>query len=157
MSLLRSFGFAFAGLWHSINYERNMRIHLVATAYVLVFSLFFPLSAAEYAILFVLIGLVLALELLNTALEAAADVITKERNPYIKIMKDAAAGAVLIAAMASVAVAAVIFWKPEGFVNLYSFFIGQPLWFLLLGVGTVLSLLFIYRSPMQIAAHFKNK
>ena len=49
-------------------------------------------------------SLVLALELLNTALEAAADVITKERNRYIKIMKDAAAGAVLIAAMASVAV-----------------------------------------------------
>ena len=157
MSLLRSFGFAFAGIWHSINYERNMRIHLTAAAYVLVFSLFFSLSAAEYAILFVLIGLVLALELLNTALEAAADVITKERNRYIKIMKDAAAGAVLIAAMASVAVAAVIFWKPEGFVNLYSFFIGQPLWFLPLGAGTVLSLLFIYRSPMQIAANFKKK
>ena len=66
MQLLQSFGYAFQGIWRCINYERNMRIHMVAAAYVLVFSfLSFPLSAAQYGVLFVLIGLVMALELLE--------------------------------------------------------------------------------------------
>lgn len=155
--MLRSFRFALQGLWHCINYERNMRIHIVAALYVLVFSLFFELSAAQYGVLFVLIGLVMALELINTALEAAGNAITKENNPYVKILKDTAAGAVLIFAIAAVAVAAVFFWDGQGFCRMYHFFIGQPLWLIPLVLVSALCLLFIYRSPAQIASYFKNR
>lgn len=157
MSLLRSFGFAFQGLWHCINYERNMRIHIVAALYVLVFSLFFQLSAAQYGVLFVLIGLVMALELINTALEAAGNAITKEKNRYVKILKDTAAAAVLIFAVAALAVAAVFFWDGAGFCRMFDFFFGQPLWFIPLVFGTALCLLFIYRSPMQMVSYWKNR
>lgn len=95
---------------------------MVAALYVLVFSLFFELSAAQYGVLFVLIGLVMALELINTALEAAGNAITKEKSPYIKVLKDTAAGAVLIFAIAAVAVAAVFFWDAQGFFRMYAFF-----------------------------------
>lgn len=156
MSLLRSFGYAIQGVWHCINHERNMRIHIVAALYVLVFSLFFQLSAAEYGVLFVLIGLVMALELVNTALEAAGNAITKEKNRQIKILKDTAAGAVFVFALTAVAVGLVIFWKPQGFLNLYTFFAGQPLWLIPVGIGTILCVIFIYRSPVQIAEYFKK-
>ena len=134
-----------------------MRIHMVAAAYVLVFSLFFPLSAAQYGVLFVLIGLVMALELLNTALEAAGNAISTEYHPQIKILKDTAAGAVLVLAIAAAAVACVFFWNGEGFCRMAAFFIGQPLWFLPLGFGTALSIFFIVRSPVQVAAYFRKK
>ena len=157
MQLLQSFGYAFQGIWRCINYERNMRIHMVAAAYVLVFSLFFPLSAAQYGVLFVLIGLVMALELLNTALEAAGNAISTEYHPQIKILKNTAAGAVLVLAIAAAAVACVFFWNGEGFCRMAAFFIGQPLWFLPLGFGTALSIFFIVRSPAQVAAYFRKK
>lgn len=152
MKVLHSFGYAFQGLWRCMNYERNMRIHIVAAAFILIFSLFFSLTGVEYAILFVLIGLVMALELLNTALEAVGNAISKEKNPYVKIIKDTAAGAVLILAIAAVAVAAVFFWEPEGFVRIYRFFTGQPLWFIPLGLGGIASLIFIWRGPLQLFA-----
>lgn len=152
MRLFYSFGYAFQGLWRCINYERNMRIHIVAAAFVLVFSLFFQLTGVQYAVLFVLIGLVMALELLNTALEAVGNAISKEKNPYVKILKDTAAGAVLILAIAAAAVAAVFFWNAEGFIRMFQFFVGQPLWFIPLGIGTIVSLLFIWRGPVQLFA-----
>ena len=82
MKTLRAFGYAFQGLWRCINYERNMRIHIVAAAFVLVFSLFFSLTGTEYAVLFVLIGLVMSLEAVNTALEAVGNAISKENLLY---------------------------------------------------------------------------
>lgn len=157
MKLLRSFGYAFQGLWRCINYERNMRIHIVAALYVLVFSLFFDLTAVQYGVLFVLIGLVMALELINTALEAAGNAITTKRDPNIKILKDTAAGAVLIFAIAALAVAAVFFWDGQGFCRMYAFFVGQPLYLLLLGLGTALSLFFIAVSPVQLAEKIRKK
>ena len=134
-----------------------MRIHMVVALYVLVFSLFFDLSAAEYGVLFVLIGLVLSLECLNTALEAAGNAISREKNPHVKILKDTAAAAVLIFAMAAVAVGIVIFWKPAGFSNLYGFFSAQPWWLLLLAAVSVVCLLFICCGPTGFAAFFKGK
>ena len=157
MRIFHSFGYAFQGIWRCINYERNMRIHIVAAAFVLTFSLFFRLTRTEYAVLFILIGLIMALELLNTALEAAGNAISKEKNHYVKILKDTAAGAVLILAIAAVAVAAVFFWEAEGFIRIYEFFTRQPLFFLPLGVGLAASLLFIWRGPVQMFAPKKYK
>ena len=130
---------------------------MVAALYVLVFSLFFPLSAAEYAVLFVLIGLVMALECINTALDAAGNAISTEKNHHVKILKDTAAAAVLLFAMAAVAVGIVIFWKPEGFYNLYAFFAAQPWWLVLVAVVSVLSLLFIWFGPTGIKRIGKRK
>lgn len=61
---------------------------------------------------FILFGLVMALELVNTAVESVVDLVTKERQPLAKIAKDTAAGAVLIAAIMA-AIAGLIIFVPK--------------------------------------------
>ena len=110
MNFLRGFQAAFRGIIRCINHERNMRIHTVAALYVFVFSFFFEFSITGYAVLFTVFGLIMALEIVNTGLEALADQISPGYSPVVKVVKDIAAGAVLIMAIFAVAVAVVLFW-----------------------------------------------
>lgn len=96
MNFLRGFQAAFRGIIRCINHERNMRIHTVAALYVFVFSFFFEFSITGYAVLFTVFGLIMALEIVNTGLEALADQISPGYSPVVKVVKDIAAGAVLI-------------------------------------------------------------
>lgn len=102
----RSFGHAGAGVRHLFRSQRNARIHLSLTVLAVILALWLGLSSSEWAILALTIGFVLACEALNTALEAALDRISAEQHPLSKIAKDTAAGAVLIAALTALAVAA---------------------------------------------------
>lgn len=108
-SLLSSFGYAFQGIGTCIRSERNIRIHLSVAALVVVCGLFFHISAVEWCICLALFGLVLALELVNTAVEATVDLVTEEKKPLAKTAKDTAAGAVLIAAIMAAAAGLIIF------------------------------------------------
>ncbi len=108
--LLRSFGYAFRGIGWAIRTQRNLRIHLVATVYVLLFAWMMKLSAAHLCLELLCCMLVISLELVNSALERICDGITREQRPWIRDAKDAAAGAVLIAAIGSVVLALVIFF-----------------------------------------------
>ena len=67
------------------------------------------ISALEWCVCFILLGLILSLELVNTAVEAVVDLVTEEKKPLAKIAKDTAAGAVLIAAIMAAAAGLVIF------------------------------------------------
>ena len=69
----------------------------------------FRISALEWCVCFILFGLILSLELVNTAVEAVVDLVTEERKPLAKIAKDTAAGAVLVAAIMAAAAGLVIF------------------------------------------------
>ena len=106
---IRSFGFALAGLRQFISREHNARIHLVATAGVILASLLLHVTRMEAAILAIVTGGVWIAEIVNTCVERLADLVIKERHPEIKIIKDLAAGAVLIAAITAVIVALFIF------------------------------------------------
>ncbi|NOX61384.1 MAG: diacylglycerol kinase family protein [Chloroflexi bacterium] len=108
-SLLRAFGFAGAGVLHMLRSQRNARIHLMLTLAALGLGWFFSLAASEWAILVLTIGFVFAAETMNTAVEAVVDLVSPERHPLAKIAKDAAAGAVLIAASTAVLVAIFLF------------------------------------------------
>ena len=119
MNFLRGFQAAFRGIIRCINHERNMRIHTVAALYVFVFSFFFEFSITGYAVLFTVFGLIMALEIVNTGLEALADQISPGYSPVVKVVKDIAAGAVLIMAIFAVAVAVVLFWQPDVRIFLY--------------------------------------
>lgn len=114
--LLRSFRYAFQGIFRVVRTERNMRIHLTAVVYVTVLGLLAKLDAPRWTAVLLCFGAVIAAELINTALENVSDVVSPERNPKIGAAKDAAAGAVLTLAIASVCVAAVIFgpWLLSG-------------------------------------------
>lgn len=107
-----SFRFAFGGIVGCLCRERNFRIHVVAVCYTWVLSALLKLDRVECMILLLTQALVLSLELVNTAVEAAADLASPQRCVLAKLAKDSAAGAVLIAAGASVAVGCFLFWRP---------------------------------------------
>ena len=108
-SRLKSFAYAMAGVRHFIIWEHNARIHLAATVGVIVAGFLWKVSMGEAAVLAIVTGLVWVTEILNTCVERLADLFMKEHHPEIKIVKDLAAGAVLIAAIVAVAVALFIF------------------------------------------------
>ena len=108
--LYKSFGYAFQGIFNTIFHERNMQIHCTVTVLVVIFGFILHISLIEWLFCLVLFGLVLSLELVNTALEAVVDLVTEERKPLAKKAKDAAAGAVLIAAIMAAIIGGIIFF-----------------------------------------------
>ena len=111
--LYKSFGYAFEGIFAVIKKERNMQIHCCMMVLVILAGLFFQISAVEWCICFVLFGLIMSLELVNTAVESVVDLVTEERRPLAKLAKDAAAGAVLLASIMA-AVTGLIIFLPKG-------------------------------------------
>lgn len=112
LKILNGFRFAARGVRRCMREEWHFRLHLVIAFYVLVLSPYFSLSCAEGAVLILTISAVLVAELINSAVERAIDRISIERHPLSGAAKDMAAGAVLVAALAAVAVAVLLFWKP---------------------------------------------
>lgn len=111
--ITKSFGYAFEGIFTCIRKERNMKIHCVMAILVVAAGVILGLSPVEWCICLGLFGLVMALELVNTAVEAVVDLVTGEYHPLAKIAKDTAAGAVLIAAIMAAAAGLIIF-VPKG-------------------------------------------
>ena len=107
--LYRSFGYAFQGIFTCVRKERNMKIHCVAAVLVVIAGVILKISAIEWCICMVLFGLVMALEHVNTAVEAGGDMGTEEYHPLAKVAKDTAAGAVLIAAIMAAIAGGIIF------------------------------------------------
>ncbi len=112
-ALLRGFGYAFRGIMATIRTQRNMRIHLNAVALVVLVGILARLPAWKWTAVVLCFGLVTALELLNTAVEMLCNRVTAEFDPAVGRVKDAAAGAVLAAAIASVVVALLVFCSGE--------------------------------------------
>lgn len=107
--LLNSFKYAFAGIYSGIKTEQNMKIHVIIMILVIIFGIILNISKSELIICIILFGLVISLELINTAIENTVDLITNEKNLKAKIAKDTAAGAVLVSAIASVIIGLIIF------------------------------------------------
>lgn len=147
---LKGFQYAFRGLIHCINNERNMRFHTAVMLYVLVFSPFFTLSRMEYAVLLLTISGVITAEMLNTAAEELADLSAADYNPLARVAKDVAAGAVLVCAVFSVVVGVVLLWQPDAFVRIYEFFLGQPWWFAVTLAATVFIVIYVIKGPPWI-------
>jgi diacylglycerol kinase len=110
--VIRSFYFAFAGLGYLFRTQRNARIHLVIGAAACAVGAWVRISRVEWAVIIFTIALVLILEGLNTAVEAAIDLASPKIHPLAKAAKDLAAGMVLIAAIASVGVGLLILGPP---------------------------------------------
>ncbi|WP_342505223.1 diacylglycerol kinase family protein [Sporosarcina sp. FSL K6-2383] len=105
----KAFDYASSGILYGIKAERNLKFHLVAAAVVSVAGLFTRLSAMEWCIVLLLVGGMLALEMMNAAIERVVDLITLEIHPLAKQAKDLAAGAVLVYAIISVIIGLIIF------------------------------------------------
>jgi diacylglycerol kinase (ATP) len=107
--VLRSFTFAFAGIMFMVRTQRNAQVHLFITSIVIVAGVFFNVSVGEWLALVLSITLVLALEAINTALEAVVDLASPQIHPLAKRAKDSAAGAVLIGAIGAAIVGLTVF------------------------------------------------
>jgi undecaprenol kinase/diacylglycerol kinase (ATP) len=109
MKFFKSFYYALEGIVYSIKTGLNLRVQFVAAVAVTVSGFAFKITGTEWIALVICMAFVFSLELINTAIEQLCDAITTDINPRIKIIKDAAAGAVLLAAIASGVVAIIIF------------------------------------------------
>ncbi|ANB60540.1 diacylglycerol kinase family protein [Anoxybacteroides amylolyticum] len=100
---------AWAGIVAAVKEEAHMKFHLLAAFAVVSLAFIFHLSVQEWLVLLVVIAIVVSLELINTAIERAVDLVTEEFHPLAKAAKDIAAGAVLVAAVIAGIVGAIIF------------------------------------------------
>lgn len=107
--LRKSFGYAFKGIDDVIEHEPNMKIHVVVAILVVIMAFIFKVSIIEWIILVLLIGSVLAAETINTTIENLVDMYTKEYDEKAKVVKDTAAGTVLILAITSAIIGLIIF------------------------------------------------
>lgn len=108
-AFLQGFLHAFRGIAFGLRTQRNLRFHALATLGVIALGFVLQIERWEWCTMLISCGLVWAAELLNTAIEQLADRVTKEREEAIRVVKDAAAGAVLAASLAAAAVGAIIF------------------------------------------------
>lgn len=106
---IRSFKYAFHGIFLFISREHNAWIHCFAAVCTITAGILLHLSPTEWIIITLCIGLVLAAEAVNSAIEALADRVSAEYDEAIKRTKDLAAGAVLLLAIASAIVGLIIF------------------------------------------------
>jgi diacylglycerol kinase len=109
---LQSFQHAFAGIWYTLRTQRNAQIHVGTGVCIVVLGLLLRIRLTEWATLALTMGFVIVSEMLNTSIEAAMDHATTEFHPQIKIVKDVAAGAVLVSAVTAVAVGLLILGPP---------------------------------------------
>lgn len=109
MSRIQSFRYALRGLADVIASQPNARIHLVAAAVVATAGFYFQISSGEWCAVLLCIALVISLEAANTAIEHLTDLVSPDFHPLAGKAKDAAAAAVLVAAMGAVAVGLVVF------------------------------------------------
>ncbi len=107
---IRSFGFAFEGLWNSFKSEAHLQILLLSTILVIAAGFYFDVSKMEWIILILCCGIVMSLELTNSSIERLCDAFTTEIDPKIKYVKDVMAGAVVWASIMAAVIGVIIFY-----------------------------------------------
>ncbi len=108
-SRIKSFGYAFNGLKTVAVQEHNFRVHLLAAVVAITAGFYFNIDKYEWIAVIIMVALVLCLEMVNASVEKLSDVVSPQKNKKIKAIKDITAAAVLVAAIASLFVAALIF------------------------------------------------
>jgi len=106
---VKSFGYAFNGLKILIQEEHNSRIHILAACIVVIAGYFFQLSGLEWIAIVFAIGLVIAFEIFNSAIENIADFISPGQDDSIKKIKDLSAAGVLVVALTAAIIGLIVF------------------------------------------------
>jgi len=106
---MKRFVYAFKGIFAAFKTQRNFRIHIPVLLCVIAAGFLLKLNPAEWTLVLLAAGLVLSLELVNTAIESLVDLVSPGYDKKAGRIKDIAAGAVLIAAVVSVIIGLIIF------------------------------------------------
>lgn len=105
----RSIKFSIEGLIYAYRYEQSMWVHAIATTITIILGLFFKIKLSEWAIVFIALGIILGMELVNTAIEAAVDLTTMEINPLAKIAKDCGSAASFVLSLVALVICLFVF------------------------------------------------
>lgn len=150
-AFFRGFVYAAQGIKVAVFEERNLRFHLCAAVYVYLFSLFYNFGKTEYALLTITIAGVLSFELVNTALERAVSQPPEDRYAIAGVVKDVAAGAVLVFSAGAAVCGIFLFWDTAIFMQIALFFIQKPVVLVLFVVSLAVSywFIFVFRLPFK--------
>jgi diacylglycerol kinase len=107
-----SFGHAFQGWWYVLRTQRNAWLEVAIACGVLAVGIWLHLDVLRWAIIVLTAALVFAAELFNTAVEVIVDLVSPQHHPLAKIVKDVAAGAVLVTALGAVVVGLLLLGPP---------------------------------------------
>jgi diacylglycerol kinase len=110
--IIRSFAVALEGIGFSLRTQRHMRFHALAAVVVCCLAFIVSLQPLEWAVILLAIAVVMSAEMINTAVEQAVNLASPNIHPIAKVAKDAAAGAVLIAAVISAVIGLLILGPP---------------------------------------------
>ena len=110
--LINSFKYAFKGLGSAVKSERNMKIHFTMMMLVIIAGIFFNIAIWEWITCFILFGLVIVMECVNTAIEIIVDIVSPKYNEAVGRAKDIAAGGVLACAIGAT-VAGIFIFLPK--------------------------------------------
>lgn len=108
-SLINSFKYAIQGLIVNLKIERNLIIHFITSVLVIIFGFIFKISLYEWIACVFIFGLVISLELMNTAFEKLVDLCMPDINLKAKFIKDTAAASVFVSAIIAVIIGIIIF------------------------------------------------
>ena len=107
--IINSFKYAIEGFVSSFKTERNMKIHIMAMIIVIALGIFMKLNKIEWCIITIAIVMVISAEPFNTAIETVVDMVSPQKNPQAKLVKDIAAAAVLVLAIGAAVIGIIIF------------------------------------------------
>jgi diacylglycerol kinase len=110
-SFFRSVQYAIHGIWAGISEQRNLKVQIGIALIVIGAGFFLRITPFEWCMVLICMGMVIGLEMINSAIESLVDLVTLERKPLAGKIKDIAAGAVLFVSLISVIVGVIIFRK----------------------------------------------
>jgi len=145
VKIIKSFSFATQGILYCIKNEINFRVHIVVALLVLIFSRFYSFTKIEYMILILTISLVVTFEIINTSIETIVNLISPEYNKLAKIIKDTAAGAVLLSAVSAVVIGIILFWDKKVLSNIMKYFHNNNSFKIEMLILAIISYLFIFK------------
>jgi diacylglycerol kinase (ATP) len=115
IKMLRSFRYAGRGIYFAVRRENNFRYHLLATVGTLLTGWLTGFSLVEWCIVLMLIGMVYASEIFNTTIEKLMDRLHPDFDPDVGMIKDLAAGAVLVSSITAAVVGSIILLGKLGY------------------------------------------
>ncbi|WP_128896046.1 diacylglycerol kinase family protein [Longirhabdus pacifica] len=147
-AFLKSFFYAYVGLLAALKHERNLRIHYIIALVMLWVCWWIGVSTTQLMVVVIIINVVISFELINTALEAAVDLVTKEYRALAKIAKDTAAAAVLFSAIIAIGIGILVLYEPLNQYWLYKHRNEVPLTEQLVILGMISFLVFTFSHAM---------
>lgn len=105
----KSIKYSLDGLVYAYRYEQSLWLHGFVSILAVILGIIFKIKLSEWAIIFIALGSILALELINTAIEAAVDLTTSEIHPLAKIAKDCGSASSFVMSIVSIVISLFVF------------------------------------------------